>query len=61
MNNYERIKAMSIEEMAKFLPIIGDYCEVCLFKNSSLCTETTSDMDCTRTIKHWLESEVEDD
>ena len=59
MNNYEKIKAMSIEEMAKFIPIAGDYCEVCNFRCSPLCTEETEDMDCTRTIKKWLEAESE--
>lgn len=57
--NYEKIKAMSIDEMAKFLPIIGEYCEVCIFRRSPLCTEETANMDCTRTTKKWLESEEE--
>lgn len=59
MNNFERIKNMSIDEMAKFLPIAGEYCEVCIFRYSLLCTEVTKDMDCTRTVKKWLESEEE--
>ena len=59
MNNFEKIKSMTIEEMAKFLPITGEYCEVCMFRRSPLCTELTKDMDCTRTTKKWLESEEE--
>lgn len=59
MNNFEKIKAMDIDAMAKFLPIAGEYCEVCIFRYSPLCTEKTEDTDCTRTIKKWLvESEV---
>ena len=59
MNNYEKIKAMSIDEMAKFLPMEGEYCEVCIFRYSPLCKEKTENMDCTRTIKQWLELESE--
>jgi hypothetical protein len=56
-SNYEKIKTMSIDEMAKFLPIAGEYCEVCMFRYSPLCIEKTEDMDCTRTVKRWLEAE----
>ena len=59
MNNYQRIKSMTLDEMAKFLQIEGEYCEVCIFRYSPLCTEKTEDMDCTRTIKKWLQQESE--
>ena len=59
MNNYNKIKNMTLDEMAKFLPIEGEYCEVCVFRRSNLCTEETEDMDCTRTIKKWLQQESE--
>lgn len=59
MNKYEKIKSMNIDEMARFLPIAGEYCEVCIFRYSPLCTEETEGMDCRRTIKKWLESEEE--
>lgn len=59
MNNFDKIRTMTLDEMADFLPIAGEYCEVCIFRYSSLCTEKTEDMDCTRTIKQWLQAESE--
>ena len=59
LTNFQKIKNMSLEEMASYLPIAGEYCEVCLFRYSPLCTEKTEDMDCTRTIKKWLQEESE--
>lgn len=53
MTNFERIKAMTVEEMAEFLPatvsmgIVSAYCFVCKEANCSKCK------------KQWLESEVE--
>lgn len=54
MNNFEKIKAMDIEEMAKLLSkgcCIGDFtCHGCI------CTDDK----CLNTIKQWLESESEE-
>lgn len=54
MTNYEKIKAMSVEEMAEFIPdwsfkackISHDYIEC--------------DNECEKCVKEWLESEVEE-
>lgn len=57
--NYERIKAMSVDEMAEFL---SDYasCETCPRLYSCLRLGTTLD-ECKQVIKQWLESEAEND
>ncbi len=60
MTNYERIKNMSVEEMAELINILTrccstDECHECpidKFKeNRIVCSEIA--------IKHWLESEVD--
>lgn len=57
MNNFEKIKAMDIDEMAEFLPIAGDHCEVCIFYRTTCPQNGTS---CNEVIKQWLESDVEE-
>lgn len=48
MNNFEKIKAMSIDEMAKLIAkLCGNGCETCP------CNK------CADSIKQWLESEEE--
>lgn len=54
MNNYEKIKNMSIDEMANFLPIAGEYCEVCIFYGGTCPQDGT---DCNEVIKQWLNAE----
>ena len=61
MTNFERIKAMSIEEMAEFLTNIDTdiYDEEVFF---SCCLGDNNDIEICDTygdIKEWLESEVE--
>lgn len=58
MTNFEKIKAMTIEEMAKTIDNAynKNSCEVCCIYNGNCTTNTT----CTVGIKHWLESEVEE-
>ena len=51
MNNYERIKNMSIDEMAEFLN--NKDCDSCGYKGDD-CS-----YDCFIGIKSWLESEEE--
>lgn len=63
MTNFERIKSMSVEKMARYLAIIARSdncinsramdCEDCLF--NEIC-ELRSKKDCVE----WLESEVQD-
>ena len=60
LTNFQKIKSMSLDEMANFLPMAGEYCEVCIFRYSPLCTEKSEDMNCTRTIKKWLQEESEE-
>lgn len=56
MNNFEKIKAMSIEEMAKYLTkITAEYCEYCPLQK--ICDE--QDIYCREAIKQWLEAESE--
>ena len=51
MNNFEKIKAMNIDEMADWLIEQEKDCEGCGYKND--CCN-----DCFVTMKQWLESEV---
>lgn len=55
MNNYERIKQMSVDEMAKFIPD-WSYTKACK------CDEETyvdCNNECCKCVKEWLESEAE--
>ena len=55
MTNYERIKAMSVEEMAK---CIDAQCGMHQFCNAGIdCTA----IECDECIVAWLESEVQDE
>ncbi len=58
MTNYEKIKAMSIDEMAKRdLDFFG-----CPYSSPYDCCKIDKkfDGDCTACTKHWLESEAEE-
>lgn len=56
MTNYERIKAMSIEEMAAFVDAVqAETCrKVCVYRQGS---ENCKKLPCQTGIKHWLERE----
>lgn len=56
MTNYERIKAMSIEEMAAFVDAVqAETCrKVCVYRQGS---ENCKKIPCQTGIKHWLERE----
>ncbi|WP_439822102.1 hypothetical protein ACR2E0_001613 [Phascolarctobacterium faecium] len=56
MTNYERIKAMSIEEMAAFVEAAGrNNCQkICVYRQGS---ENCKKLPCQTGIKHWLERE----
>lgn len=57
MNNYEKIKAMSIDEMAKCIDDISDcICRICKNNSSVKCKPFET---CCEGIKQWLESECE--
>ena len=55
MTNYERIKSMSIDEMADYFNEIFDCCNC---PNDMFLCEGNGYV-CTKYIKQWLESEVE--
>ena len=54
MTNYDRIKAMSVEEMADYFNGIFD-CSNC--PNDMFLCESEGSV-CTKYIKQWLEQEV---
>ena len=57
MNNYERIKAMSIEEMARFFASrLPKSCHLCTGQKMGCLREIS----CESGIKSYLESEVEE-
>ena len=58
MTNYDRIKQMSIEEMATMLDnfrLDCSYCPACDF-----CNKSFKDEECRDIVKKWLEQEVEE-
>ena len=55
MTNYERIKNMSVEEMAEALDVLTP-CEHCKYNHK--CGQGYPDRVCEQGIKQWLESEV---
>ncbi len=66
MTNFEKIKAMSVEEMAEFIENEAykiDPCNYC--ENYSLkaphCTSLIQSVDCRKATMKYLESEVEED
>lgn len=62
MTNYERIKAMSVDEMAMFLSNKMN-CIVYPSYESNLCRgcRNYTKMSCIENYKQWLESEEEND
>lgn len=56
MTNYEKIKQMSIDEMAEFLDGLFIHCITCAFKFRDDCKNA----DCVLGHKQWLESEAEE-
>lgn len=60
MNNYEKIKNMSIEEMQTFIyDFMKEYevCAYCPIRN--FCHKTDKTITCKNVVKQWLESEEE--
>lgn len=60
MTNYERIKAMSVEELAELLNNHNDPCKFCVRCDEDYCRSEESGY-CEEHIKKWLESEVEEE
>ena len=58
MNNYEKIKAMSAEEMALMLMAVYTH-KLNIIDNGELCI-FCSKRDCNECVKLWLEGEVEE-
>ena len=57
--NYERIKAMSVKEMAEWLKQYIS-CEKC--PQSDFCTDNFTTVDeCNEVFENWLENETEND
>lgn len=54
--NYEKIKAMSIDEMTRFI-MCQNMCFKCANKELPICKEKQN---CKSGIKQWLESEEEE-
>lgn len=56
MTNYEKIKAMSVEEMAEQINEITTDCDSCPAMEYCVVDHKT----CEETIQEWLEQEVEE-
>ena len=61
MNNFEKIKSMTVDEMSKLLgKIHGNeyWCEQCIQENEGCFDEEIQDCNCIKYAKLWLLSEV---
>lgn len=59
MNNFEKIKAMTLDEMAEYLTkLTATYCEYCIFKE--FCENDENNLSCREVLKKWLEEKSED-
>lgn len=56
--NYERIKSMSLEEMAELMSNITD-CYLC--PAMKICHDDTTYQECPAEFKQWLETETENE
>lgn len=56
MNNFEKIRNMTIDEMANFLYLADDCENICNCRYSCL----DKDRNCAKEIKKWLKSEVKE-
>lgn len=68
MTNFEKIKAMDVDELAGFIAGVPDnnifleeICSKkhCKLSNGDLCDSKFRDTDCPKAVKHWLESSAE--
>ena len=58
MNNFEKIKTMTVDEMSEFLSNVIT-CEMCPV--SEFCSEDTTYQECPEKFEPWLLSEVKND
>lgn len=58
MTNYERIKNMSVEEMAEYFDNQIQYCDGCWLPYI-LCKKYNKGINCSRAWLEWLNQEVE--
>ena len=59
MNNFEKIKNMTVDEMAEYLTkLTATYCEYCTFKE--FCEKDENNLSCREVLKKWLEEKSED-
>lgn len=60
MTNFEKIKAMSVEEMAETIKHTIEDCEkYCAFTKNGKCNSFGDGDVCAKGIELWLESEVQ--
>lgn len=59
MTNYERIKNMSVEEMATILERSADCEKMCAYTKDGKCDCAGGIDKCVIGVKQWLETEVE--
>lgn len=57
MNNFEKIKQMTVDEMAMFFFANKNCCNSCVAKFEKCSTK----QDCKNNIKKWLESDITND
>lgn len=60
MTNYDRIKSMSAEEMAKLLSNVNHCERHCAFTKSGKCNAFGGLNECKKGVELWLNSEVEE-
>ena len=60
MNNFEKIKTMTVDEMSEFLSNVVT-CEICPVSVSGFCSEDTTYQECPEKFKQWLLSEVKNE
>ena len=61
MNNFEKIKQMTVDEMADFMDYVNTHTlcnKYCIYKDEKLCLDKEDD--CKTTLKQWLLQEVEE-
>lgn len=60
--NYDRIKSMSVEEMARFMAKLDECEKYCAFTKDEKCNATgTEPFVCVKGCKQWLLQEVSDE
>lgn len=60
MNNFEKIKAMNIDEMAELFNILKSSCMSCIAVLDKCSSEHYGSKNCLNSIKQWLELESEE-